>query len=82
MDELLELTAVAGATKNRKYMRCRDPDMARGIILMQVRHRTWGMAAFRKNARPIVRRLGRVGGALASAVIRNSESTQLSTTGA
>ena len=35
----------------------------------------WGMAAFRENARLIVRRLGRVGDARASATIRNSEST-------
>ena len=33
------------------------------------------MAAFRENARLIVRRLGRVGDARASATIRNSEST-------
>ena len=74
MDELLELAAVAGATKHRKSMRCRDPDVARGII-MQVLRRSWGMAAFRENARLIVRRLGRVGDARASAVIKNSEST-------
>ena len=37
--------------------------------------RSWGMAAFRENARLIVRRLGRVGDARASATIRNSEST-------
>ena len=74
VDELLELAAVAGATKHRKSMRCRDPDVARGII-MQVLRRSWGMAAFRENARLIVRRLGRVGDARASAVIRNSEST-------
>ena len=55
-------------------MRCRDPDTARGIIL-QVLRRSWGMAAFRENARLIVRRLGRVGDARASATIRNSEST-------
>ena len=52
----------------------RDPDTARGIIL-QVLRRSWGMAAFRENARLIVRRLGRVGDARASATIRNSEST-------
>ena len=74
MDELLELTAVAGATEHRKSMRFRDPDVARGII-MQVLRRSWGMAAFREIARLIVRRLGRVGDARASAVIRNSEST-------
>ena len=33
------------------------------------------MAAFRENARLVVRRLGRVGDARASATIRNSEST-------
>ena len=74
VDELLELAAVAGATKHWKSMRYRDPDVARGII-MQVLRRSWGMAAFRENARLIVRRLGRVGDARASAVIRNSEST-------
>ena len=75
VDELLELNAVAGATKRRKSLRCRDPDVARGII-MQVLRQSWGsMAAFRENARLIVRRLGRVGDACASAVIRNSEST-------
>ena len=74
VDELLELAAVAGATKHWKSMRCRDPDVARGII-MQVLRRSWGMAAFRENARLIVRRLGRVGDARASAVITNSEST-------
>ena len=55
-------------------MRCRDPDTARGVIL-QVLRRSWGMAAFRENARLIVRRLGRVGDGRASATIRNSEST-------
>ena len=48
--------------------------IARGIIL-QVLRRSWGMAAFRENARLIVRRLGRVGDARASATIQNSEST-------
>ena len=62
-------------------MRYRDPDEARGIIMQVLRrdagHGAWGMgmAAFRENARLIVRRLGRVGDARASAVIRNSEST-------
>ena len=56
-------------------MRCRDPDTARGIILQVLLRRSWGMAAFRENARLIVRRLGRVGDARASATIRNSEST-------
>ena len=58
-------------------MRCRDPDTARGVILQQVlRRRPWGVAAFfRENARLIVRRLGRVGEARASAVIQNSQST-------
>ena len=84
VDELLELAADAGADKHWQSMRCRDPDTARGIIL-QVLHeyhgtctpvrRSWGMAAFRENARLIVRRLGRVGDARASATIRNSEST-------
>ena len=62
----------AGA--NKKSMRCRDPDVARGII-MQVLRRSWGMAAFSENARIVVRRLRRVGDARASAVIRNSKST-------
>merc|ERR1711907_811422 len=74
VDGLLELAADAGADKHGQSMRCRDPDTARGIIL-QVLRRSWGMAAFRENARLIVRRLGRVGDARASAVIRNSEST-------
>ena len=74
VDELLELAADAGADKHWQSMRCRDPDTARGIIL-QVLRRSWGMAAFRENARLIVRRLGRVGDARASATIRNSEST-------
>ena len=73
VDELLELAADAGADKHWQSMRCRDPDTARGIIL-QVLRRSWGMAAFRENARLIVRRLGRVGDARASATIRNSES--------
>ena len=42
VDELLELAAVAGATKHWKSMRCRDPDVARGIIV-QVLRRSWGM---------------------------------------
>ena len=74
VDELLELAADAGADKHWQSMRCRDPDTARGIILRVLR-RSWGMAAFRENARLIVRRLGRVGDARASATIRNSEST-------
>ena len=74
VDGLLELAADAGADKHWQSMRCRDPDTARGIIL-QVLRRSWGMAAFRENARLIVRRLGRVGDARASATIRNSEST-------
>ena len=75
MDEqLLEMAADAGANKHRQSMRCRDPETARGIILKVLR-RSWGMAAFRENARLIVRRLGRVGDARASATIRNSEST-------
>ena len=74
--ELLELAADAGAGKHWQSMRCRDPDTARGIILQQVLRRPWwGVAAFRENARLLVRRLGRVGDARASATIRNSEST-------
>ena len=74
VDELLKLAADAGADKHWQSMRCRYPGTARGIIL-QVLRRSWGVAAFRENARPIVRRLGRVGDARASATIRNSEST-------
>ena len=74
VDELLELAAVAGATQHWKSMRFRDPDVARGII-MKVLRRSWGMAAFRENAHLVVRRLGRVGDARASAVIMNSEPT-------
>ena len=33
VDELLELAADAGADKHWQFMRCRDPDTARGIIL-------------------------------------------------
>ena len=69
------LAADAGANKHLQSMRCRDPDTARGIILQVLRRSWWGMAAFRENARLIVRRLGRVGDARASATIRNSEST-------
>ena len=69
------MAADAGANKHRQSMRDRDPETARGIILqVQVLRRSWGMAAFRENARLIVRRLGRVGDARASATIRNSES--------
>ena len=50
VDELLELAADAGADKHWQSMRCRDPDTARGITL-QVLRRSWGMAAFRENAR-------------------------------
>ena len=58
-------------------MRYRDPETARGIILQVLRqcNRGGGMAASCENARLIVRRLGRVGDARASATIRNSEST-------
>ena len=56
VDELLELAADADADKHWQSMRCRDPDTARGIIL-QVLRRSWGMAAFRENARLVVRRL-------------------------
>ena len=81
--ELLEVAADAGANKYWQSMRCRDPETARGIIL-QVLRRSWVVgaggwppspSAFRENARLIVRRLGRVGDARTSAVIRNSEST-------
>ena len=72
--ELLEMAADAGADKHCQSIRYRDPETARGIIVQLLR-RSWGMAAFRENACLIVRRLGRVGDARASATIRNSEST-------
>ena len=69
------MAADAGANKHRQSMRYRDPETARGIILKVLRRRSLGMAAFRENARLVVRRLGRVGDARASAAVRNSEST-------
>ena len=75
VDELLELAADAGADKHWQSTGVATRALpGRGIILKVLR-RSWGMAAFRENARLIVRRLGRVGDARASATIRNSELT-------
>ena len=60
-----------GARKHWRAMRCRDPGTAKGIIL-QVLRRSWGMAAFRENARLVVRRLGRVNDARAQSFVVNT----------
>ena len=68
MGELLEMAADAGADKHCQSIRYRDPETARGIIVQLLR-RSWGMAAFRKNAR------AHRSPARASAAIRTSAST-------
>ena len=72
VDELLELAADAGADKHWQSMRCRDLDTARGIILQVLRRSWWGMAAFRENARLVVRRHGRVNDARAQSFVVNT----------
>ena len=57
--------------KHWRAMRCQDPEAARGVIL-QVLRRSWGMAAFRENARLVVRRLGRVNDARAQSSVVNT----------
>ena len=71
VDELADLAAEFGARKHWRAMRCRDPETAKGIIL-QVLRRSWGMAAFRENARLVVRRLTWVQDARAPALVSNS----------
>ena len=51
-------------------MRCRDPDAAYGVVLQMLR-RSWGMAAFRENARLVVRRLTWVRDAHVPALVVN-----------
>ena len=54
-------------------MRCRDPDSAYGAVLqVLVLRRSWGMAAFRENARLVVRRLTWVQDARAPTLVANS----------
>ena len=71
VDELADLAAEFGARKHWRAMRCRDPETAKGIIV-QVLRRSWGMAAFRENARLVVRRLGRVNDARAQSSVVNT----------
>ena len=71
VDELADLAAEFGARKHWRAMRCRDPGTAKGIIL-QVLRRSWGMAAFRENARLVARRLGRVNDARAQSSVVNT----------
>ena len=71
VDELADLAAEFGSRKHWRAMRCRDPGTAKGIIL-QVLRRSWGMAAFRENARLVARRLGRVNDARAQSFVVNT----------
>ena len=69
--ELAGVAAAAGAAKHWRAMRCRDPDAAYGVVLQMLR-RSWGMAAFRENARLVVRRLTWVRDARAAALVVNT----------
>ena len=71
VEELACVAAAAGAAKHWRAMRCRDLDSAYGVVL-QVLRRSWGMAAFRENARLVVRRLAWVQDARAPALVSNS----------
>ena len=70
VEELAGVAAAAGAVKYWRMMRCRDPDAAYGVVLQMLR-RSWGMAAFRENARLVVRRLAWVQDARAPALVVN-----------
>ena len=61
-EELLSTAADAGAQKHWRGMRCASAEDARGLIVSMLR-RSWGMAAFRLNARLVIRRLQHVSGA-------------------
>ena len=70
VEELAGVAAAAGAAKHWRTMRCRDLDSAYGVVLQMLR-RSWGMAAFRENARLVVRRLAWVQDARAPALVVN-----------
>ena len=70
VEKLAGVAAAAGAVKYWRMMRCRDPDAAYGVVLQMLR-RSWGMAAFRENARLVVRRLTWVRDARAPALVVN-----------
>ena len=70
VEELAGVAAAAGAAKYWRVMRCRDADAAYGVVLQMLR-RSWGMAAFRENARLVVRRLAWVQDARAPALVVN-----------
>ena len=59
--ELIDAAADSGAEKHWRRMRCDSPAIARGFIVQMLR-RSWGMAAFRANARLVTRRLQHIRG--------------------
>ena len=60
-EELIDAAADSGAEKHWRRMRCDSPAIARGFIVQMLR-RSWGMAAFRANARLVTRRLQHIRG--------------------
>ena len=62
IEELLSTAADAGAQKHWRGMRCASAEDAHGLIASMLR-RSWDMAAFRLNARLVIRRLQHVSGA-------------------
>ena len=57
MHSLLRAAAAVGGEKHWARMRCASPSAA-AAVMAQVLRRSWGMTAFRANARVLIRRLG------------------------
>ena len=60
-EELIDAAADSGAGKHWRRMRSDPPAVTRGFIVQMLR-RSWGMAAFRANARLVTRRLQHIRG--------------------